>query len=131
VNTFGRGRMEALATHPTVKPVALVADALLDCTSRGDVVLDQFAGAGTTILAAEKVGRTAYAIEYEPRYIDAALMRWQQSTKLEAVLAGDGRTLEEIAAHRNNSGCDARRSISASGTSTLEENSKRRRSKLL
>ena len=57
VNTFGRGRMEALAAHPTVKPVALVADALLDCTARGDVVLDQFAGSGTTILAAEKVGR--------------------------------------------------------------------------
>ena len=56
VNTFGQGRMEALAAHPTVKPVALVADALLDCTARGDVVLDQFAGSGTTILAAEKVG---------------------------------------------------------------------------
>jgi hypothetical protein len=103
VNSFGRGRMEALAIHPTVKPVALVADALLDCTSRGDAVLDQFAGTGTTILAAEKVGRTAYAIEYEPRYADAALMRWRQSTKLEAVLAGDGRTFEEIAEHRINS----------------------------
>jgi DNA modification methylase len=68
--------MDALAIHPTVKPVALVADALLDCTSRGDVVLDQFAGAGTTILAAEKVGRVACAIEYEPRYVDAALGRW-------------------------------------------------------
>ena len=66
VNAFGRGRMEALAAHPTVKPVALVADALLDCTARGDVVLDQFAGSGTTILAAEKVGRIGYGIEYEP-----------------------------------------------------------------
>ena len=58
VNAFGRDRLEALSAHPTVKPVALVADALLDCTARGDAVLDQFAGSGTTILAAEKVGRT-------------------------------------------------------------------------
>ena len=64
VNTFGRGRMEALTSHPTVKPVALVADALLDCTARGELVLDQFAGSGTTILAAEKVGRTGFGIEY-------------------------------------------------------------------
>jgi DNA modification methylase len=100
VNTFGRGRMDAVAIHPTVKPVALVSDALLDCTSRGDVVVDQFAGVGTTILAAEKVGRVAYAIEYELRYVDAALGRWQKMTKLEAVLAGDGRTFEEIKEHR-------------------------------
>ena len=106
VNTFGRGRMDALAIHPTVKPIALVADALLDCTSRGDVVVDQFAGVGTTILAAEKVGRVAYAIEYEPRYVDAALGRWQQMTKLEAVLTGDGRTFEEIKEDRINSSDD-------------------------
>jgi DNA modification methylase len=100
VNTFGRGRMEALAAHPTVKPVALVADALLDCTARGDVVLDQFAGSGTMILAAEKVGRIAYAMEYEPVYVDVAIRRWQSFTKLEATLQGDGRTFEEIAEAR-------------------------------
>jgi DNA modification methylase len=96
VNTFGQGRMEALAAHPTVKPIALVADALLDCTARGDVVLDQFAGSGTTILAAEKVGRVGYGIEFEPKYVDVAIERWQRMTKLEATLAGDGRTFEEI-----------------------------------
>jgi DNA modification methylase len=100
VNSFGRGRMEALAAHPTVKPVALVADALLDCTARGDVVLDQFAGSGTTILAAEKVGRIGYGMEYEPGYVDVAVKRWQRTTKLEATLAGDGRSFEEIAAAR-------------------------------
>jgi DNA modification methylase len=100
VNTFGRGRMEALATHPTTKPAALVADALLDCTAKGEPVLDQFAGSGTTILAAEKVGRIAYAMEYEPKYVDAAIGRWQRMTKLEATLADDGRTFEEIAAAR-------------------------------
>jgi DNA modification methylase len=100
VNTFGRGRKEALAAHPTVKPVALVADALLDCTARGDVVLDQFVGSGTTILAAEKVARIAVGIEYEPRYVDVAILRWQRVTKLEAILAGDGRSFEDIGAAR-------------------------------
>jgi DNA modification methylase len=102
VNTFGRGRTEALAAHPTVKPVALVADALLDCTARGDVVLDQFAGSGTTILAAEKVGRVGFGIEYEPGYVEVAVKRWQGSTKLEATLADDGRSFEEISAARSN-----------------------------
>jgi DNA modification methylase len=96
VNTFGRGRTEALAAHPTVKPVAMVADALLDCTSRGDVVLDQCAGSGTIFLGAEKIGRVAYGLEIEPRYIDVAVIRWQQQTKLEATLDGDGRTFAEI-----------------------------------
>jgi predicted RNA methylase len=88
--------MEALASHPTVKPVTLVADALLDCTARGGVVLDQFAGSGTILLAAEKVGRIAYAMEYEPRYVDVAVQRWQSLTKFDATLAGDGRTFEEL-----------------------------------
>ena len=73
---FAAIRMEHLAAHPTVKPVSLVANALLDCTARGDVVLDQFAGSGTTLLAAEKVGRKAFGIEYEPRYVDVAIERW-------------------------------------------------------
>ena len=100
VNTFGKGRKEALAAHPTVKPLALVADALLDCTARGDVVLDQFAGSGTTILAAEKVARVGIGIEYEPRYADIAILRWQRMTKLEATLAGDGRSFEDISGAR-------------------------------
>jgi DNA modification methylase len=95
-NTFGKDRMKSLAMHPTVKPTALVADALLDCTARGDIVLDQFAGSGTTILAAEKVGRTAYCLEYEPRYVDVAIQRWHEQTKLEATLEGDGRSFEEV-----------------------------------
>ena len=94
--------MESLADHPTVKPVALVADALLDCTQRGDLVLDQFAGSGTILLAATKVGRIAYAMEYEPRYVDVAIQRWQGLTKLEATLAGDGRTFEEMREVRTN-----------------------------
>ena len=75
----------------------MVADALLDCTARGDAVLDQCAGSGTIFLAANKVGRVAYGLEIEPRYIDVAISRWQEATKQEAVLEGDGRTFEEIA----------------------------------
>jgi DNA modification methylase len=92
--------MEQLTAHPTVKPVVLVADALLDCTARGDLVLDQFVGFGTTILAADKVGRRACGIEYEPRFVDVAILRWQKLTKLEATLIGDNRTFDEIAVDR-------------------------------
>jgi DNA modification methylase len=100
INSFGQGRMEALQSHPTVKPTAMIADALLDCTVRGDAVLDPFAGSGSTVLAAEKVGRKAYAIEFEPRYVDVTVMRWQEATKRDATLDGDGRTFSEIAALR-------------------------------
>lgn len=99
-NAFGNSRTETLASHPTVKPIALVSDALLDCTARGDIVLDQFAGSGTTILAADKVGRVARTIEYDPCYVDVAILRWQQQTKLEAILDGDGRTFAEIRLER-------------------------------
>ena len=61
VNSFRAGRLDDLKSHPTVKPVALVADAMKDCTRRRDIVLDTFCGSGTTILAAERVGRRAYA----------------------------------------------------------------------
>jgi DNA modification methylase len=59
VNSFRAGRMEELRSHPSAKPVALVADAIKDCTRRGDIVLDTFAGSGTAIMAAERVGRHA------------------------------------------------------------------------
>jgi DNA modification methylase len=81
MNTFGAGRLELLASHPTVKPVALIADAIKDCTTRGDIVLDPFMGSGSTTLAAEKVGRRAYGVEYEPRYVDVAVRRWEPSRR--------------------------------------------------
>ena len=77
INTFRAGRMDELQSHPTVKPVALVADAMRDCSRRGDIVLDLFAGSGTTLLAAERVGRRAYTLEIEPRFIDVAVTRPQ------------------------------------------------------
>ena len=99
VNSFGKGRMEALASHPTVKPVALVADAMRDCTTKGDVVLDPFIGSGTTILAGEKIGRKVFGLEVDPKYVDVAIQRWETYTKREATLE-DGRTYAEVKAER-------------------------------
>lgn len=100
VNTFRAGRLDELSIHPTVKPVALVADAMRDCSRRGDVVLDPFMGSGTTILAAERVGRRAYGLELDPVYVDAAVHRWQDFTKRDAILKGSSRTFEEVGAAR-------------------------------
>jgi DNA modification methylase len=101
VNTFRKDRLAELTAHPTVKPVALVADAMRDCSRRGDIVLDPFMGSGTTILAAEKVGRRAYSIEIDPLYVDVAIRRWQEFTKRDAVLVATGQTFDEVAAERS------------------------------
>jgi DNA modification methylase len=101
VNTFRKGRLDELLIHPTVKPVALVADAIKDCSRRGDIVLDPFMGSGTTLLAAERVGRRAYGVEIDPLYVDAAVRRWQDFTKRDAILASTGQTFNEVAARRS------------------------------
>jgi DNA modification methylase len=99
-NTFARsGRTRGLEFHPTVKPIGLVADAILDATQRGDVVLDPFCGSGTTILAAERVGRRGYGVELDPLYVDLAILRWQRLTKQNATHAS-GRTFDELRAER-------------------------------
>jgi DNA modification methylase len=79
INSFARSGAEGniLALHPTVKPVALVADAILDCSARGDIVLDAFLGSGTTVIAAERTGRRCYGLELDPAYVDTILRRWQ------------------------------------------------------
>jgi DNA modification methylase len=96
VNTFRTGRLDDLSIHPTVKPVALVADALRDCSRRGDIVLDPFMGSGTTILAAERVGRRGYGLEIDPLYVDAAVRRWQRFTGKDATLESTGQTFDEV-----------------------------------
>jgi DNA modification methylase len=101
VNTFRKGRLDELTIHPTVKPVALVADAMRDCSRRGDLVLDPFIGSGTTILAAEQVGRRGYGLELDPRYVDAAIRRWQDFTRRDAILKATGQTFDEVAAARS------------------------------
>ena len=100
MNGFVTGRQDMLAMHPTVKPVGLVADAMRDCTTKGDAVLDPFMGSGTTILASEKLGRRGYGLECEPKYVDVTIRRWEAYTKAEAVLEGDGRTYAEVKAER-------------------------------
>ena len=86
------------ALHPTAKPVALVADAIKDGTRKGDVVLDIFAGPGTTVMAAERVGRQARALEVEPRLVDLAIRRWQAGTRGNAVHAESGLSFDETGA---------------------------------
>jgi DNA modification methylase len=100
VNTLRKGRMDELAMHPTVKPVALVADAIRDCSKRGDLVLDPFVGSGTTVIAAEVSGRRARAIEYEGKYVDVAVRRWHAFTGKHAVHAETGRTFEAVEEER-------------------------------
>lgn len=100
-NTFRKGRARDLADHPTIKPVALVAEAILDCSHRGDLVLDPFSGSGTTLLAAHRTGRRGAAIEIDPLYVDMALRRLTEATGLTATLA-DGSDFDKVAVERTN-----------------------------
>jgi DNA modification methylase len=96
VNSMRSGRLDDLAIHPTVKPVALVIDAIKDCSRSNDVVLDPFGGSGTTLIAAEKSRRRARLIEIDPAYVDVTIRRWQQLTGEVAVHAGSGRTFRSV-----------------------------------
>jgi hypothetical protein len=100
-NAFGDTRKGDLAMHPTVKPVALVADAILDCSAPKGIVLDAFAGSGTTLVAAHKTRRRGFGIELDPHYCDVILARLKTATRLEPVLAGSGATFAEVSAARN------------------------------
>jgi len=105
-NSFSRFGDEGklLALHPTVKPVALVADAIMDCTARGDVVLDGFLGSGTSVIAAARTGRRCYGIEVDPLYVDTIVRRWQAYTRDEARHLTSGRSFREIEAEVSNRG---------------------------
>lgn len=100
VNTMRAGRLEELAMHPTVKPVALVADAIMDCSKRGGIVLDCFGGSGTTLIAAEKTGRRAYLMEIDPAYVDVTVKRYQKLTGKAAVHDPSGLTFDQLKAER-------------------------------
>lgn len=100
VNSFGSERDEALALHPTVKPVRLIADAILDASKRGDIVLDGFAGSGSTLLAAEQTGRSFHGIEIDARYVDVILKRWIKATGEMPVHADSGLTSEDVVEQR-------------------------------
>jgi DNA modification methylase len=109
VNTFRPGRLEELQMHPTVKPVAMIADAIKDCSRRDGIVLDSFAGSGTTVIAAERTGRIARAIELDPQYVDITIKRWQDLTGDQAKLAVTGRSFQEVAEERANGAPAVRR----------------------
>ena len=96
ISSIGASRADDLAMHPTVKPVALVADAIRDCSKRGDIVLDGFGGSGSTLIAADKCGRSARLIEYEPGYCDVIVQRWQTLTGKRATLAATGQAFEDV-----------------------------------
>jgi DNA modification methylase len=95
-NTFGAERESELAMHPTVKPVALVADAIMDCSHRGGLILDVFAGSGSTIVAAENTERRGYGLEIDPYYVDTILRRMASVSTEPAVLVDTGKTFAEV-----------------------------------
>lgn len=100
MSSLGAAERDQLALHPTVKPVALVADAIRDCSRRQAIVLDAFVGSGTTIIAAEKTGRRCYGLELEPRYVDLSVRRWQEAAGEDARHADSGLTFQETALAR-------------------------------
>jgi DNA methylase/ParB-like nuclease family protein len=99
-NSFSRSGEEGklLALHPTVKPAALVADAIMDASSRRDIVLDGFLGSGTTVIAAERTGRRCFGLEIDPLYVDTIVRRWQAFTRDRASHASSGRHFAELEA---------------------------------
>jgi DNA modification methylase len=100
VNTFRAGRVDELAMHPTVKPVALIADAIKDCSRRGEIVLDPFGGSGSTLIAAEKSGRCARLIEFDTAYCDQIMRRFETVTGKPAILATTGESFERVLEQR-------------------------------
>lgn len=99
-NAFGSSRDSDLAMHPTVKPLQLVADAILDASKPDDIVLDAFGGSGTTLVAAEQTGRRGRVIEFEPLYVDTIVKRMQSILKVEATLGHGTATFQSTAAWR-------------------------------
>ena len=101
VRGIRRGVNDPDGGHPTVKPVALVMDAIRDCSRRHDIVLDPFGGSGTTLIAAERVGRRGRLIEFDGHYVDLIIRRWQAVVKRTATRASDGQPFDQIAAARD------------------------------
>ena len=119
MSSFGKDRDETLAGHPTPKPLALVSDAILDCSKRGGIVLDAFAGSGTTLLAAEKTGRRGYGIELDPHYADLIVKRFEETYGLGAIHADSDLNFDRVRAERterNNDGQEGTPKVKATKT---------------
>jgi DNA modification methylase len=100
MSSFGRDRDATLAGHPTPKPLALVSDAILDCSKRGGIVLDAFTGSGTTLLAAEKTGRHGYGIELDPHFVDLVIKRFGEIYGLDTIHSQSGLSFDQVKAQR-------------------------------
>jgi DNA modification methylase len=101
-SSLGSDARRGLEDHPTVKPVAMLVDALLDLTNRGDIVLDPFLGSGSTLIAAERTGRCCRGVELDALYIDVILRRYQGETGQSAVLEETGETFDKLSVRREN-----------------------------
>ena len=99
-SSLGSDSRNGLNLHPTVKPVALLEDALADVTNRGDIVLEPFMGSGSTLMACETMGRRCRGLELDPLYVDVAVRRWQEATGQDARLESTGETFEEVSRRR-------------------------------
>lgn len=119
-NAFRKGRAAELDMHPTVKPVAMLADAIRDVTKTGHVVLDPFGGSGSTLIAAEETGRQARLVEIDPLYCDVTIRRWEAFTGRSAVLTQTGETFEEVEARRGADAAAARARPEGDATLDME-----------
>ena len=118
-SSFSRSGDEGnlLGLHPTVKPAAMVADAIMDATARRDIVLDGFLGSGTTLIAAERTGRRCFGLELDPLYVDTIVRRWQEFTKNDARHAVSGRSFADIEAEEVSVGQGRKGSVGPRGKS--------------
>jgi DNA modification methylase len=101
-SSLGSDARQGLQHHPTVKPTAMLQDALIDLTNRGEIVLDPFLGSGSTLIAAENTGRVCCGIELDPPYVDVIIRRYEAETGAAVILADTGATFEEVASRRRN-----------------------------
>ena len=110
-SSLGSDARQGLQDHPTVKPTAMLQDALIDLTNRDEIVLDPFLGSGSTLIAAENTGRVCCGVELDPLYVDVIIRRYQAETGAAVILADTGATFEEVAARRRQQRGDERNPI--------------------
>jgi DNA modification methylase len=101
-SSVGSDARKGLQDHPTVKPTAMLQDALIDLTNRGEIVLDPFLGSGSTLIAAENAGRVCCGVELDPLYVDLIIRRYEAATGTTAVLADTGEPFATVATRRRN-----------------------------
>jgi len=124
MSSFGKDREASLAGHPTPKPLALVSDAILDCSKRGGIVLDAFAGSGTTLLAAEKTGRRGYGIELDPHYADLIIKRFEEVYGLGAIHVDSDLSFDRVRTERTERNNDGQASTTDARAGTIDAKGK-------